>query len=294
MSPSAGGQVTRPRVDQQLLVRLAGQLTDRDRLLLRLLDEHQVLTTPQITDVAFTGHRRCETRLRQLYLLRAVDRFRPLKAAGSAPFHWVLDQAGAAVLAADHGETSTGDRSGPPTRSTRLRACSLALASNPHLSHLVGSNSMFTGLLKSARSQPDCCLDQWWSAQRCAAEWGEVVRPDGYGRWRQRGAEVEFLLEYDQGTERLHRLTGKLPGYAELLAAAGEPIPVLFVFLRAAREAEARRVLVPAARRPGIPVATTVLTTGVCAADPVWLTTAGGTRRPLIDLAASRVDGDRR
>lgn len=293
-SPQAGWQLKRPRVDQQLLFRLAGQLTDRDRLLLRLLGEHQVLTTRQITDVAFTAHRRCETRLRQLYLLRAVDRFRPLRAVGSAPFHWVLDQAGAAVLAAEQPEPRTAGPRRPSAGWSWHRPASLALAGNPHLSHLVGSNGVFTGLLRAARGQPDRRLERWWSARRCATEWGEVVRPDGYGRWEEGGAEVEFLLEYDRGTERLHRLAGKLSGYAELLAAAGEPVPVLFVFLRAAREAEARQVLTLAARRLGVPVATAVLTPGVCPADPVWLTTSSGTRRPLIDLAARQVFGEQR
>ena len=38
---------------------------------------------------------------RVLYELRVVDRFRPQRWRGSAPYHWVLDAAGAAVIAAE-------------------------------------------------------------------------------------------------------------------------------------------------------------------------------------------------
>src|ERR1019366_3607199 len=55
----------------------------------------------------------------------------------------------------------------------------------------------------------------------CAREWGEVVRPDGYGIWTEADISIPFLLEYDNGTERLERLAGKLDGYARLAAAAG-------------------------------------------------------------------------
>ena len=101
--PAAGRGQARPAVSPALLAALAGRLTARDRWLLRMLLEHRVLTTTQVCDLAYGGPRRAALRLNELYRLRAVDRFRPLAAAGSSPYHWVLDQAGAEVLAAEDG-----------------------------------------------------------------------------------------------------------------------------------------------------------------------------------------------
>src|SRR5207247_11115216 len=93
-----------------LLAALAGRLTSRDRWLLRMLHEHRVLTTTQITQLAFGTTRAATARLLTLCQLRAVDRFRPLTASGSAPLHFVLDEAGACLLAAEDGITAAQPR----------------------------------------------------------------------------------------------------------------------------------------------------------------------------------------
>jgi Replication-relaxation len=161
-----------------------------------------------------------------LYQYRAVDRFRPLAATGSSPLHFVLDEAGALLLAAEDGITTAdlGYR--------RDRAMSVTLS--PHLSHDVGANGVFTHLAAAARaSGGHQALETWWGRRRCAAVWGENTRPDGYGRWREQlpgrpGAVTDFFLEYDTGTEPLARVIGKLDGYAALAARTGITTPVLF------------------------------------------------------------------
>ena len=125
------------------------------------------------------------------------------------------------------------------------------------------------------------------SPRRCAAEWGEVVRPDGYGVWREHTTSLPFLYEHDNGTERLERLARKLDGYARLAEAAGHPNWVLFSFGSERREADARRVL---AHRV-VPVATRARSgrTERDAPDgPVWLPTGTGTttRLRLVELAS--------
>ena len=96
----------------------------------------------------------------------------------------------------------------------------------------------------------------WWSERRCAAEWGEVVRPDGY---------------------------------AHLAAAAGHPNWVLFSFGSPRREAEARRVL----RHPVVPVATTTRAGRGASDGQVWLPArcTGTARVRLIDLAGLPLPG---
>jgi len=273
----------RRRVDDSLVLEAASRLTERDRYLCRLLLDHQVLTTHQIEQVGFTSQRRTRFRLEQLYQLRILDRFRPLVASGrgSAPHHWILDSLGAAVLAAERGVDVTE----LPWR----RDKAVALAANSQLRHLVGVNGFFCSLLATARHQADSELVLWWPARRCAAAWGDFVRPDGYAVWAETDRRVAFLLEHDTGTEPTARLADKADRYARLFAATGRRIPVLFDFPSPRREAEACKAL----RHPDVPVATAAaLGPGRSPANQLWLPVDSGSsgadvgRRRLIDLAA--------
>lgn len=266
-------EASRRRVDESLLLQAASQLTDRDRYLCRLLLEHRVLTTAQVADVGFESIRRALFRLGQLRGLRIVDRFRPLATAGSAPYHWVLDTLGAAVVAAERG-VEVADL---PWR----RDKAIALATSERLGHAVGVNGFFTALLRTARHEPVAELALWWSERRCAAAWGGFARPDGYGVWAEAARRTAFLFEHDNGTERLARLADKLPGYARLFAAGGRRLWVLFAFPGPGREAEARRAL----RHPEVPVATAVVRPGASPAEAIWLPVGDGApRRRLADL----------
>jgi hypothetical protein len=82
---------------------LAARLTPRDRWIIRMLHEHRVLTSNQITALAFPSFRSGRQRLHELYCWSVLDRFQPFITLGSAPMHYVLAPAGAAVLAAEHG-----------------------------------------------------------------------------------------------------------------------------------------------------------------------------------------------
>src|SRR5579875_1115892 len=220
--PRTAGRVTR---GPELAAALAARLTARDRWLLRMLHEHRVLTTGQITQLAFGTSRAATARLLTLYQLRAIDRFRPLVPAGSAPLYFVLDEAGAAVLAAEDGIT--------PAELGYRRDRALAIALSPQLGHACGANGVFTALAATARHTPGTRLDCWWSERRCAALWGGTARPDGYGRWHAPApgggiTSTDFFLEYDTGTENLTRLITKLAGYATLAARTHITTPVLF------------------------------------------------------------------
>jgi len=280
----------------ELAASLAARLTARDRWLLRMLHEHRVLTTTQITQLAFGTTRAASARLTTLYQHRAIDRFRPLAPAGSAPLHWVLDEAGAAVLAAEDGITAAelGYR--------RDRA--LAIALSAELAHTTGANGFFTALAAAARaSGGHAALDCWWSERRCAGVWGDLARPDGYGRWTQHStgtapASTDFFLEYDNGTENLARLIAKLAGYRNLAARTGIPTPILFWLPTPRREAALRARLAgapphgtpdaaSAAAIPGVPVATAA--SGTAPGGPAgaaWLPAGGpGPRLRLAQLA---------
>jgi hypothetical protein len=82
------------------LVSLGSRLTDRDRQIALDRYDHHVLTTEQLLRLHFAGLRIATARLDLLYNLRVLDRFRPKRGAGSTPYHWILDEAGAHVVAA--------------------------------------------------------------------------------------------------------------------------------------------------------------------------------------------------
>ena len=263
------------------LLGVLGRLTERDRLICRLLDEHRVLTSAQVADVCFTGERRARMRLAELYALDVLDRFRPRRGGSPVPFHFVLGPLGAALVAAEHDQ--------PVADLAWRRHLASDLAASQRLAHLVGTNGLFTALLRSARTKQNCQLAEWWSERRCAREWGEVVRPDGYGVWTEHATSLPFLVEYDNGTERLGRLARKLDGYARLAEAAGHPNWVLFSFPSPRREAEAARALCHRV----VPVATTARVGRGAPDGPVWLP-AGSTdtaRVRLADLAELPLPG---
>lgn len=274
-------QGSRPRMSPDLLKVLATRFTARDRYLCQLLLDYRVLTTNQITDVAFASTITASHRLLSLYRYRVIDRFRPHRTTGSAPYHHILDDAGAAVLAAHRGITV--DQLG------YRRDKTLALAHNQRLDHTVGVNGFFTALIAAARrSRGTAELVEWWSERRCAAAWGDIVRPDGYGRWRHDGRDVDFFLEYDRGTEPHDRLTAKVDAYADLADLTGITTPVLFWLPTSRRETHLRHHLYRTRHTtPAVPIATAAADTAPNPADAAWLPLhdPSGGRRPLRDLA---------
>jgi hypothetical protein len=254
-------EASRPRVTPELIAVLATRLRPRDTWLLELLHEHRVLTTHQIHQLAFSSISAATHRMLTLWRLRAVERFRPAVAAGSAPLHYVLGPAGAAILA-ERRHLSTAQFGYRLDRA-------LALAASDKLAHLVGSNGIFTALAAHARAHPGAELDAWWSERRCAQVWGKIVRPDGYGRWQHDGRATDFFTEYDTGTEPLHRLLAKIGDYQTLAEMTGiTHTPVLFVLPGPTRE---QHLHARTALRPGGPDGVLVATT-----TPQALRDAGG------------------
>lgn len=266
-------------LDKALLT-AATRLTDRDRYLCRLLADHDVLTTRQVCQAAFTGERRTSQRLAQLAGLGILESVRPRAVTAAVPQHWLLGPIGVHVAAAELGLTVQA--------AARRRETARQLILGQQLAHRVGTNGIFTALLAASRiPAPAGCLELWWPARRCAAEYAPHIRPDGHGVWTGHCGRLPFLLEYDAGTERLPRLAAKLDGYANLADAAGQPSWILFTFLTPGRETHARSVLGPAAAALQLPVATATINPGGDGGDPagsVWQPTGSHVRRALHTL----------
>jgi Replication-relaxation len=253
------------------LTALAGRLTDSDWQVCRLLADHQVLTTGLLALLLEAPPRTLQQRLTRLTGFRMVERFRPHQplGAGSAPYHYLLGEAGAAVLAADP------DRTTDPPGWDATQLLRLAHA-NGRRTHLLAVNTLLAQLTHAARHQPGTRLVCWWPARRCQAQWGPLIGPDAYARWQDPDGEVDFFLHHSPTQP-----AALLEGYDELAAASAIATPVLLHAGDPDQEAQLRDQL--AGRRLLVPAATTNPTCGPPTAA-VWLPTsspAGGRRYRL-------------
>jgi hypothetical protein len=258
------------------LTALAGRLTAGDRQVCRLLGDHQILTAGLLALLLGTPPRTLQQRLTTLTTLKVVDRFRPHQpvGAGSAPYHYLLGEAGAAVLAADG--SATADRPGWD----RAQLAGVAHA-NGHLTHLLAVNTVLAQLTHTARHRAGTRLVCWWPAGRCQAKWGRLITPDSYVRWQDPDGEVDFFLHHHPTQPAADQPALQLDGYNDLAAATAITTPVLLSAGDPDQEAQLRDRLT--GQRLLVPVATSNPACGP-PTDPVWLPTsspAGGRRYRL-------------
>jgi hypothetical protein len=267
---------------------VAGHLTGRDRDLVRCVARHRVLTTDQLTALAFSNLTTARHRLTVLVRLGVLRRFRPRRELGSAPWHYVLGPIGAALL----GQEDRDDKKWiPQVRADRQ----LALERSQRLGHMIGASWFFVALAREERDGGGQ-LAAWYS-EREAADFlyasqpvqPDEPHPDGLGIWAQDSHDICFLLEYDTGTEHLPQLTDKLSGYAQMARQhLAFRVPILFCFPTDRREQTARTALAATSASYELQIATAAIEPArACPAGPVWITLHGG-HGPmrLIDLGA--------
>jgi hypothetical protein len=253
------------------------RLMPRDRWLLDLLHQHQVLTTEQVTALCFDHVQTARNRLNQLAHRRVLARFRDAVRPGSQSWRWASGWVGAAYIAARDNH--------PTPRPGAVADRVNRLASSPRLPHLLGVNGFFVDLAAHARHQPDARLDAWWSEQQCRTVAGELARPDGHGVWSEDGATVSFWLEWDTGTEPARRVLAKLDGYAALHRVADLHHLVLLRMHTARQEtALQQRLRTHPAITGGLVVATTSGDHTSHPAGPVWLRPGDTVRLRLAQL----------
>jgi hypothetical protein len=277
-TPTRDRARARPRTDRLKLQSIAVSLTERDQRICIDLFEHRILTTIQLYELHFRTYARARKRLLDLYRLGLVWRTRPPKHPGSFPWHYVLDEPGALVVA-----DSLGIERGELTfRFDKV----LGIIDGRRLRHLRETNGVFTRLAYACRtSDRPYRLAEWWGERTCMERWQGLVRPDGLGRVEGPEGSVSFALELDRGTESRDRLAEKLDRYELIASGPDGPDAVLFCFTSTEREQSARDVLA----LPSVSVATTSLERH--RADPlghVWRPVGADRRERLIDLRAPR------
>ncbi|GIF37455.1 replication-relaxation family protein [Actinoplanes xinjiangensis] len=239
-----------PTSTEQRLLRAQSALTGRDLRLLGWLYDHGVLTTDQINTALFGSLTFCQRRLLKLLALGVVARFRPQRwEGGSYPYHYLLDQLGTEIVAAQ--------RRDPLPRRDQARQRRQHLTSRANLPHLLATNQFFVDLAGHERTHPGSRLIQWRSASTLQERGAffrtgddpslmlltSLPRPDAHGVWAEHDWQVPFLLEMDLGTESLTVLANKIINYVRLADMTRWRWPVLFWLPSTRRELNLHHLL---------------------------------------------------
>jgi hypothetical protein len=258
------------RVGAEHVFELARHLTERDRKVALTLYEQQLLTTDQLRLLFFSSQRRAQDRLLLLYRQRVLDRFYPasIRGAGKPQAHWLLDEAGAHLVAAS---LDLDRKQLPWQRRADWR-------SHPQLAHRLEINRFVTDLIEATLPDPALGIGAWFGSREAAARIGERmrgrVRPDAELFLLSPAGPVNLLLEWDRGTETLERLAEKLCRYRtaerKLYDYPG-PRSILFV-VPGARRLRALHELAANLDRDGWPIlaTTTVELHRAGPLAPIW------------------------
>jgi hypothetical protein len=226
---------TRPsRLSEDHAAKLAAHLTDRDRSIAEDCYDHHVLTTDQIKRLHFKGLRTATVRLQLLYDLRVLDRFRPRAehGEGSTPYHWILDEAGAVIVADQLG-----------IERSKLHYThheGLRIATSRNLRHHVEANEFFTRLAVEA-NQAGGALAEWYGVRTLAHLFTGQVIPDGWGVLAlPNRPPLHVLLELDRTTEAPDVLRAKAKRYSDALphSSLREHKPVVILAVPSDRRAQ--------------------------------------------------------
>nr|WP_221375076.1 replication-relaxation family protein [Actinoplanes polyasparticus] len=211
--------MARARIDRSHPINVLAEierLSEVDRQVLRLVAEHEVMSTEQLAALCFPWPERVADagrRLRYLATRALLVRFPypgthpaglPAEANDAGPgglpvpvaprwnegqrWAWSLGQGGAywagveRVLSQDRW-IEAWSRFVPHER--------------PHLRRRLALNDFFAALHHSARDRDTARLDQWWGPARCADTSGGKTLPDAHGRWRYAAETVPFWVYCD-------------------------------------------------------------------------------------------------
>lgn len=164
-----------------------------------------------------------------------LDRFYPPRpyGLGKPQAHWLLDEAGAILVAAALGLERK--RLGWQRRDD--------WASHPQLLHRLEANRFVTDLIAATLKDRSLGVSEWWGSRSAASRLTDASQhsrpiPDAGFFIETSAGPIECYLEWDRGTETLARLTHKLTLYRHAEVHSGErrPVNVLFVVPTARRQ----------------------------------------------------------
>jgi hypothetical protein len=140
-----------------------------------------VFTSDQLCDMFFDTRKRGLVRLRQLWEMGVLDRFRPYREGwGSAPYHYVLGREGAAMAAAWTGEDVD--------KAVRRYRGAFGVA--------VGRPTPRGG--PGGRPNPRCRILDWQRPEEVEAWARNSISEAWFGEWQQEGRVEQFFLMPDR------------------------------------------------------------------------------------------------
>lgn len=156
------------RASAERLFELARHLTERDREVALCLYRHRLLATAQLQLLFFSSRRRTQDRLLFFYRNRIVDRFYPAApfGLGKPEAHWLLDEAGALLVAAMLGLERK--QLGWQRRDD--------WGSHPQLSHQLEVNCFLTDLIAATLATADLGVGAWWPPAEAAGRSASTKR----------------------------------------------------------------------------------------------------------------------
>lgn len=221
--------------------------------ILDLLAEKPLLSGKQIADVRSSSAARTRRLLAHVQSRGLVMcSVAPGRADVPANRHYYLSDAAISLLARREGM--------PPGRFARkhwLSASRLATLFNA-LDHTRGTRQFFVDLIAVSRRRDGEALEMWLDEAAAARRYlwhGEVklLRPDGYGVYRQRDRALAFYLEWDSGSSSIARYRRKLRAYQECFASAGNrAFPTILVVTVRSRIRQWHRAAFEVSRRFGM------------------------------------------
>jgi hypothetical protein len=224
------------------IIETAAELDERDKAILVALAQHKLLTTEHIHTLFFSSLRRTQTKIQELREKGFITTLSSARARGKRPDRHHLTGLGARVAAFCLDRTPS-ELPAPATEAGLWRA----------LPHRMGVNDFFCRLVAACDRHPGTGVHAW-KDERQIRGGGKQVQADAFGRILHPEGAVEFLLEYDRGTEHFWPVVEKLGRYLKVSSAHSpdEPVPfpsVLFLVGGEAREAMLSRALGVAVER---------------------------------------------
>jgi hypothetical protein len=190
--------------NEQKAVSLARRLDLREREIVLVLFEHEVLLTHQIRVLFFSSLRRCQDVLKKLKDLALIERDTPSQfGMGRAQSMWTLTEDGVRVVAVLKRK---------PRSAIEWMPRQSFHSSDRHLHHLHGVNRFFVSLVEASLSYPGHGLEKWLPPKQVHSQ-NNWVTHDGFGRYQHEAGACDFYFEYDRGTEWHDQLVRKLRGY---------------------------------------------------------------------------------
>jgi hypothetical protein len=257
--------MARARVDRSHPVNVLAaieRLTDTDLQVLRLVAEHEVMSTEQVAALCFPNPARvADAAVRLDYLATrallvkfahpgthppgiAADHLNNRPPAGlpspvavrwgdGRRWAWSLGQGGAYWAGVE--------RILNRDRWVDAWSRSFVPLGRPHLRRRLALGDFFAALHHSAVGRAYAGLDQWWGPARCADVSGGKTRPDAYGRWRYGNVTVPFWIYSDSVRQQTRTLITTVGQHLSTHLATAESDVILLVMVNDNRERGLRR-----------------------------------------------------